>query len=786
MIGKKNIPNQNTIESNSIIENDNSFINDNIDNKIETQDKTNDKTEILNNKKIEENTGTNSYISEIQISKNNKLEKNKNEDIKEEINSICLNIFLNYSKFYYEEKDFLLCYQTLVKIFKEGNIIDQDNHSRNLKKNNSKNIFNSLTSLNSNYTLYKKKKNSFSSSNLEILIKEISPKKITKITSTQFLNIIALISKKKFPKEFNNNPKNAVIIFSEKYLKPINEKIENDETDKFQYKIIESSINDFNQQFLDKGSEILLINLYEAINWIYITYFKQEINFKDKNIKKSIKLSLESLVNFSKDYDICPSLISIEKIAIYYNCLLDKNLNEIFEEDLGNIFTFNKFCLFLIILSNNIYRKSSNKLWERFVFLIKKMINSKGHEKISVKLNIKIPEEKKLKITNLLISEIIKLEETEIYNTKITELKTEEDNDEDEDKLIFKNIYDLYSNIGDKLIIPQMTVSSFLKALRDLGVFNIYKDYNYNDMNLYQNSIINLSHTDYQFTLDSNRSIKKKLFSEKDAQMIYFKVCNKKNINYENINFDDIEDYNIYNKINFEQFYIIMQEIANFIHNNLKQRDAFKEFKYVDLKIQNYKNSLNNELEQIKYLLNVLRNDSNDKILRNLKEIFSYIQNILYEIFMMYSINNLLNFNQFFLIFKDFDIFPNIISLIEMKKLFFCLSKISNEENKKKKGNLLEFEYFMCSLGLCSKFRKDGENNINDCQKLASILYVMRNSKGISNPRKLINGGKLISIDKELINILSFLHKKFPEYFNGRDNKKLLSYDNLFNDIFND
>ena len=62
----------------------------------------------------------------------------------------------------------------------------------------------------------------------------------------------------------------------------------------------------------------------------------------------------------------------------------------------------------------------------------------------------------------------------------------------------------------------------------------------------------------------------------------------------------------------------------------------------------------------------------------------------------------------------------------------------------------------------------------------------MRNSKGISNPRKLINGGKLISIDKELINILSFLHKKFPEYFNGRDNKKLLSYDNLFNDIFND
>ena len=153
---------------------------------------------------------------------------------------------------------------------------------------------------------------------------------------------------------------------------------------------------------------------------------------------------------------------------------------------------------------------------------------------------------------------------------------------------------------------------------------------------------------------------------------------------------------------------------------------------------------------------------------------------------MMYSVKNVLNFNQFFLIYKDFDIFPNIISLIEMKKLFFCLCDISNEENQSK-GNLLEFEYFICSLGLCSKFRKEREKNINDCQKLASILYVMRNSKGINNPRHLTIGGKLIAIDKELINILNILNSKFPEYFNGNEkSKKTLSTDNLFNDIFNE
>jgi hypothetical protein len=63
----------------------------------------------------------------------------------------------------------------------------------------------------------------------------------------------------------------------------------------------------------------------------------------------------------------------------------------------------------------------------------------------------------------------------------------------------------------------------------------------------------------------------------------------------------------------------------------------------------------------------------------------------------------------------------------------------------------------------------------------------MRNSKGINNPRHLTIGGKLISIDKELINILIILNSKFPEYFNGNEkSKRMLSHDNLFHDIFNE
>ena len=763
-------------ESNRIIENDNSFSDDGCDNnKIETQDKTNDKIDVLI-KKEDNNTSSNSYISDIQITKNKQENEPKtNDEIREEINSICLNIFLNYSKFYYEEKDFLLSYQTLVKIFKEANIIESEFSSVNQSKNNSRLITNSSN------VCFNKKKDSFTSTNLEILIKGITPK-VSKLTSNQFLNLIALLSKKKYPKEFENNPKDALILFTEKFLYPIHYKIENDKTEKFQYKIIESSINNFNHEFLDKGSEILLIYLYDALNWIYISYFKQELNSNDKNVKTIIKSSLESLVNFTKDYEICPSLISIEKLAIYYNCLLDKNLNEIFEEDIGTIFTFNKFCLFLLVFSYNIHKMESHKLWERFSLLIKKMILSKGEENMNKILNIKTSDDKKLKLENSIILEILKLEKVESY-TKITELKTEEDNDEDEDKQIFKNIYDIYSTIGDKLISPQMSISGFLKVLSDLGVFNIYIDNNDEEIQAKQTSIINKSHTDYEYTFDSFRSFKKKKFSKKDAQMIFFQVCYKKNILEDN-NFLNDKDNEIYNKITFEQFYNVIQEISYFIHPQKIKGDAFKQFKNVDIKIQNYKNIINNELEEMKYLLNLLRNDNQDEINKHLKQIFAMLQNILYQIFIMYSVKNVLNFNQFFLIFKDFEIFPNIITLIETKKLFYCLSKIAKEENNAK-GDYLEFEYFICSLGLCSKFRKDGENNINDCQKLASILYIMRNSKGITNPRHLTVGGKLISIDRELINILSILNDKYPQYFNSNlKSKKILSNNNLFNDIF--
>ena len=81
---------------------------------------------------------------------------------KEEINTICLTIFLNYSKYYYEEKDFLLSFQTLTKLLTDLGLVST------------------------------KSKPSFHIKpfDCDLILKKISPKKVSKLNSTQFFNFL--------------------------------------------------------------------------------------------------------------------------------------------------------------------------------------------------------------------------------------------------------------------------------------------------------------------------------------------------------------------------------------------------------------------------------------------------------------------------------------------------------------------------------------------------------------------------------------------------------------------
>ena len=99
-----------------------------------------------------------------------------------------------------------------------------------------------------------------------------------------------------------------------------------------------------------QGTEAPLENIYSL-------FFKHELFIKSP-IEKIAKISFSSLLNFCKSYDICPIKITINQLAMYYFLINElyheKNIHYI-ENNKGIVFTFEKFCLFILVISVVLY-----------------------------------------------------------------------------------------------------------------------------------------------------------------------------------------------------------------------------------------------------------------------------------------------------------------------------------------------------------------------------------------------------------------------------------------------
>lgn len=329
------------------------------------------------------------------VSKKDKKEKKKEikENIeytqeqlnafRDEINTLCLNVFLNFSKYFYEEKDFLVSFQTVTKLLTDMGVIV--GNTKKIPQN-------------------KKGRFHIKPFEFDLLLKKISPKKVSKINSTQFLNLIVLLSSKYNPQKFKTNPKGTLYNFVNDYFGPlakyINEYDSKANPNLFPYQAIDNSINELNKAPIDQKTLTIISNVYKGIAFIYKYYFPFENNKTAMPLERLIKESMTNLVEFSKDYEITPYLLTIDKIAIYFNCLIDKNENEIFDGNLnlGHIFTINKFCLFLINTANNIFANQRTELWGRLILLLNKMENSKGKATQEKKFNVMRSEESSLQL----------------------------------------------------------------------------------------------------------------------------------------------------------------------------------------------------------------------------------------------------------------------------------------------------------------------------------------------------------------------------------------------------
>lgn len=111
---------------------------------------------------------------------------------------------------------------------------------------------------------------------------------------------------------------------------------------------------------------------------------------------------------------------------------------------------------------------------------------------------------------------------------------------------------------------------------------------------------------------------------------------------------------------------------------------------------------------------------------------------------------SLMSFDQFFDFYKDFSLFPDIVNLITLKKIFFTLAEVlgnlENDETSMSKSfisfekdnlntgkanyNFINFNLFLQSLAISAMFFKFNEN-FRDIDKCIYLVERINQSKGL-------------------------------------------------------
>lgn len=321
---------------------------------------------------------------------------------KTEIRSMCMNIFLNFAKFSQEEKEFYLSFQNLTKILRTVNILDSNSKSSLLK-------------------MY----------DLDVILKKVNPSG-QRFNSKQFMNFIVLLTNKIDNENFIKDAKTSVIKIIKTFFEPfsnfIEEKNQNELASQMSGKTTGSNSCVFNHKTIenklltiafDENIIQLLNNVYSGIKYIYHAYFHFENN-RYVEVEKIINNSMSNIIEFSKDFEIIPFFVNTDKVAIFFNLLLDMDQSEITKnvdfplifnqkKEIGNIFTISKFASFLVHIAllsfdkfksglENKYTEEYNQgdsinfndisNSEKLILFLEKLECSGGFDKVEKKTNL--------------------------------------------------------------------------------------------------------------------------------------------------------------------------------------------------------------------------------------------------------------------------------------------------------------------------------------------------------------------------------------------------------------
>ena len=390
----------------------------------------------------------------------------------------------------------------------------------------------------------------------------------------------------------------------------------------------------------------------------------------------------------------------------------------------------------------------------------------------------------------------------------------------------FSDLFLKYSKIYDKLEYCRMTISSFIQFLKDSNILLVIPEEKKNIYRRLSNKIIgrnsniaelkkfntslkySVSCTNLYFTKEEKKyrknvskivntnNIQNKI-NLGEASLIFLSLTNynnfpsnlnrirtqfDKNTGYKNINissymqktfsFDNKRENfmkkTIPNKMNIILFIKSFELIAAKLYPEMSLDDAFNNL--LNRKIFPFIKGRKIDIIDSEEIKEALAKMNNDKI----KNLLFQLGNIIHPLYALFSdLSGNMKFYQFFDFYKYFGLFPELISLTQMKAIFFslCESSSANLENCNTKSNLkkieqIEFSLFLESLGIASMFF-NFKDIVSDIDRLLYICYIIWKSDGIKKQK----------IEE---NIPQKINRNFIELFKKYNREDINKYNKLY------
>ncbi len=397
-----------------------------------------------------------------------------------------------------------------------------------------------------------------------------------------------------------------------------------------------------------------------------------------------------------------------------------------------------------------------------------------------------------------------------------------------------------YSKIHDKLEYNRMTISSFIQFLKDTNILyavpnqkkNTYqklsnklirRNSNISEVKAFNHTLklsisasnINLSPEEKNYRKNISQIVNTNKYTDKmnlgEASVIFLSLTNSnnfpsnlnnirtqfdKNTGYNNINmnsyisktfsFDskmhNFQQKNIPNKMNLILFIKSFELISTKLYPDMTLDDAVsnllnkKILPFIKEKKLNIIDS-----EEIKNALTKMNNET-------IKSFLIKLGDIIYPLYRLYSDNSgNMKFYQLFDFYKNFSLFPELISLSQMKTIFFTLCESSsnicesNCKSSQRKIEQIDFSLFLESLGIASMFF-NFKDIVSDIDRLLYICYFIWKSDGIKKQK--IEENIPQKINRSFIELFKKYNKEINEngvYLNESKNNfnKILSSSNF-------